>query len=112
MSTTAPSPVKRSRWMDWKPRPRILADSAESEPTKPSKPGSVGFEGDTSAKATEIQAEPCLAGREFDERSLSWPEWKATTLNKLFLEQGLTGEPGRIITDTVRHGQRGGPREP
>src|SRR5262245_19094090 len=48
----------RSRWMDWKPKPRILADAAESEPTKPSKPGSVGFEGATSAESPEIGAEP------------------------------------------------------
>ena len=44
--------------MDWKPKARILADSAESEPTKPSKPGSVGFEGATSAESPEIEAGP------------------------------------------------------
>ena len=54
MSTTAP----RSRWMDWKPKARILADPAESEPTKPSKPGFVGFEGATSAESPEIEAGP------------------------------------------------------
>jgi hypothetical protein len=44
--------------MDWKPKPRILADTAESEPTKPSKPGSVGFEGATPAESPEIEAGP------------------------------------------------------
>jgi len=44
--------------MEWKPKARILADSAESEPTKPSKPGSVGFEGATSAESPEIEAGP------------------------------------------------------
>ncbi len=56
MSNSAPNPTKRSRWMDWKPKARILAESAESEPTKPSKPGSVGFEGAPSAKSPEIEA--------------------------------------------------------
>jgi hypothetical protein len=44
--------------MDWKPKARILADSAESEPTKPSKPGFVGFEGATSVQSPEIEAGP------------------------------------------------------
>src|SRR6266702_1766890 len=45
----------RSRWMDWKPRARILADSTESEPTKPSKPGSVGFVGAILEESSEIR---------------------------------------------------------
>jgi hypothetical protein len=44
--------------MDWKPKARILADSAEGEPTKPSKPGSVGFEGATSAESPKIEEAP------------------------------------------------------
>jgi hypothetical protein len=48
----------RSRWMDWKPKARILADSAECGPTKPSRPGFVGFEGATSAESPEIEADP------------------------------------------------------
>lgn len=52
------SPATRSRWMDWKPKTRILADLAEREPTKPSKPGCVGFEGATSAESPEIEAGP------------------------------------------------------
>jgi hypothetical protein len=39
-------------------RPRILADSLESEPTKPSKPGSVGFDGATPVDSREIEAVP------------------------------------------------------
>ena len=58
MSTPTLHPATRSRWMDWKPKARILPDSAESEPTKPSKPGSVGFEGATSAESPEIEAGP------------------------------------------------------
>jgi hypothetical protein len=41
--------------MDWKPKPRILANVAESEPTKPSKPGFVGFEGAASAQPLKIE---------------------------------------------------------
>ena len=37
---------------------------------------------------------------------MSWDEWKAGTINQLFLEQGRTGQPARITADTVRHGQR------
>jgi hypothetical protein len=42
--------------MDRKPKARILADAAESEPTEPSKPGCVGFDGATSAEPPEIEA--------------------------------------------------------
>jgi|GEM_PF-2363578 hypothetical protein len=37
---------------------------------------------------------------------ISWCEWKARELNRLFLEQGATGQPGRITADTVRDGER------
>ena len=58
MSTPTPNPATPSRWMDWKPKARTLAGTAESEPTKPSKLGSVGFEGATSAESPEIEAGP------------------------------------------------------
>lgn len=58
MSTTGPTMAKRSRWLDWKPKERILTDSPESKPTKPSKPGSVGFEGAISSEFPEIDAGP------------------------------------------------------
>jgi hypothetical protein len=202
MSTTAANPAKRSRWLDWTPKARILADSAESEPTKPSKRGSVGFEGATSAESPEIETGPDpaelarasallnragvrlmaleggatigvwsdldapevraalrafgsdrLPARYLDgtgvpvryklrrvkgepvpmnvlaemqhhlvdpwnvrERTLgemgwcpaatAWAEWQAATLNRLFQEQGATGQPGRITAATVRHGER------
>ena len=35
----------------------------------------------------------------------SWAELKALGLNRLFQEQGRTGEPGRIAAATVRHGE-------
>ncbi len=36
----------------------------------------------------------------------SWAEWKAAALNRLFLEQGVTGRRGRITAATVRHGEQ------
>ena len=36
----------------------------------------------------------------------SWAEWKASALNRLFQQQGVTGRPGRITAATVRHGKR------
>jgi len=202
MSTAAANPAKRSRWLDWKPKARILADSAESEPSKPSKPGSVGFEGATSAGSPEIEAGPdpaeltrasavlngagvrimALEGgatigvrsdldgpevraalRAFGSdrlpvryldgsgipmryklrrvegepvpisvlaemepqpaepwkvrdrmlkemgwcsKGIAWAEWKAAEVNRLFQEQGTSGQPGRITAATVRHGER------
>jgi hypothetical protein len=40
------------------------------------------------------------------DRGIPWSEWKAATLNRLFLEQGVLGQPGRILPETVRHGER------
>jgi hypothetical protein len=37
---------------------------------------------------------------------MSWAEWKAESLNRLFLEQGVTGRPGRITAETIRHGEQ------
>jgi hypothetical protein len=38
---------------------------------------------------------------------LSWAEWKARDLNRIFQERGLTGQPGRINAETVRRGELG-----
>jgi hypothetical protein len=37
---------------------------------------------------------------------IPWAEWKAAALNRLFQEQGVTGQLGRITAETVRHGER------
>ncbi len=39
-----------------------------------------------------------------DAGGLSWSAWKAKALNRLFLEHGARGEPGKITAATVRHG--------
>jgi hypothetical protein len=36
---------------------------------------------------------------------IPWAEWKAATLTRLFLEQGATGQPGRITASTIRRGE-------
>ena len=40
------------------------------------------------------------------EHGVSWAEWKARALNRLFKEQGATGRPGRITAATVAHGEQ------
>jgi hypothetical protein len=42
---------------------------------------------------------------EAGEEELSWAEWKARSLNRLFAELG-TGGPGRILAETVAHGEK------
>jgi hypothetical protein len=37
-------------------------------------------------------------------KAVSWAEWKAASLNRLFLEQGGTQRPGQITAATVLHG--------
>jgi len=63
MSTQAAHPAPRSRWMDWKPKGRILEDCAQCEPSIPSKPGPVasrssseGFEGTECGDSPKITA--------------------------------------------------------
>ena len=51
MRTAPVKPAKRSRWLDWQPKARIIADPAKTEPTKPSKPGFVGFVGTISGES-------------------------------------------------------------
>ncbi len=47
-----------SRWMNWKPKAKILEDREKSEPTKTSETDSVVSVGATSAESPEIEAEP------------------------------------------------------
>jgi hypothetical protein len=52
------------------------------------------------------QADVRLSGIPAETKGISWAEWKAATLNRLFQEQGIAREPGRISTATVLHGER------
>jgi hypothetical protein len=51
----------RSRWLDWEPQGRILADSPEGEPTKPTKQECVGSVGETSGRSPVIETAQILA---------------------------------------------------
>jgi hypothetical protein len=124
MSAEERAPGDR-RWLDWAPSGPIIANPPKAEPTKPSKPSSVGFEGAFQSPATVVgpkmggqtsrssrvaeQGEQarCAVDCAPEQEGMSWFAWQAATLNRLFLEQGVTGQPGRITAETVRHGQTG-----
>ncbi len=127
MSDSNPNPIFRRRWLAWRSDGPIMADLAETEPTKPSEPGFDGFDGSSSVLSTKIGAQPGQPNRRStpvssiqksitlsvdlataSEQVMSWAEWKAGAINQLFLEQGTTGQPGRIAADTIRHGERRG----
>ena len=105
-------------WLEWQLPAPITAGSADIKPTKPSKPRFVGFEGSVpdqnrNLDETGKELEDACHRTQLDcarkpERVMSWAEWKAATLNQLFLEQGSSGEPGRITAETVLHGKRMG----
>jgi hypothetical protein len=117
MNTSMPSP---SRWMTWGATEQIIGDSAQSEPTKPTKPGFEGFVGSVPSDSAKIRVtgEPPpeaetpnrtqvgVDSATAPERVMSWADWKAAALNRLFLEQGTGGQLGRITAETVRHGER------
>ena len=43
---------------------------------------------------------------------ISWFEWKAREMNRLFQEHGLTGQPGQIKPETIQDGvERGTQRD-
>jgi hypothetical protein len=81
-------------------------EATSTGPSKPSKPSFVGFEGTGLGGSPNIEsaeqvrhelAVPC--------RGVSWGQWKADALNRLFEQQGVTGQPGRITAQAVRHGR-------
>jgi hypothetical protein len=65
-------------------------------------------EGKRSLNATEIPGPTALINGIDGARlcCASWAEWKAAALNRLFQEQGVTGQLGRVTAGTVRHGER------
>lgn len=62
MIASAPNITKRSRWMDWQPKPRIMAAPAPNEPAKPSKPSSVGSVGSPQAQVSIIRGHLAAQG--------------------------------------------------
>jgi hypothetical protein len=133
MTTPPANQSMRSRWIAWQPIEEKIENLPQSEPTKPSKPGFVGFEGAILGQFANSEARTAvpersirpLIGKKTEDRAggqkasepavdfgrdttrpMSWAEWKAGALNRLFLEQGIAGAPGRITAETVRHGER------
>lgn len=117
--------VPQRRWLSWRSGAPITAKVVGSEPTKPSEPGFDGFDGAPLVESRKIEGppkepqEPCPPAPRspssinsavdcstVTERVMSWAEWKAAALNKLFLELGTAGQQGRITDDTIRHGER------
>jgi len=37
---------------------------------------------------------------------VGWHRWKAAAVNRLFEAQGVTGQPGRITAETIKHGEK------
>jgi hypothetical protein len=56
--SAAVTPQKRSRWLDWQPKTRIISGCVLTEPTKPTKRGFVGFVGSTSSESPIIEDSP------------------------------------------------------
>jgi hypothetical protein len=56
--------------------------------------------------ALRIDKAEVLARLQPDPPGVPWAKWKAATLNRLFQEQGATGQQGRITSATVSHGAR------
>jgi hypothetical protein len=54
-------------------------------------------EGAAPAKSPKMDTDPPGA---------PWADWKAAELNRLFQEQGVTGQPGGITAATILHGER------
>jgi len=54
--------------------------------------------------ASKKQIDPPNSSEMGDHAPVSWAEWKADQLNRLFRDQGSTGQPAKITAETVRHG--------
>jgi hypothetical protein len=106
--TIIPEP---SKWRNWVPTTPIIEECANITPTKPSKPGSDGFVGSTSEETAVIKAQPQVDSVAAETAiSVSWAEWKAASLNRLFRDQGLTGRAGKLTAATMRHGESSSPK--
>jgi len=90
--------------MSWKGKLHIEStESSDRSDRSPIPAASITVSAVAAPPAWEVAHEP-------DPIAISWPEWKAAALNRLFQEQGVTGQPGRITAATIRHGETGGGR--
>jgi hypothetical protein len=83
-----------------------LERPAEEGPMPPAPPAAVQACSPAASTWAEGRAqEPGASEGAEHEQGVSWAEWKAAALNRLFQEQGVTGQPGRITAATVRDGE-------
>ena len=85
MSAPSPHPANRSRWMDWKPEPRIFQDSAGSEPSKPTEPGFDGFVGAMPGESPKIEADPAPSDLAAILRGKALELWSDAAGGRLFI---------------------------
>ena len=60
----------------------------------------------TDSSETSIANQAAAESTLPDQAGIQWAEWKAAMLNRLFQEQGTSGQPGRITAATVLHGEK------
>jgi hypothetical protein len=76
------STATRNRWLNWKPKGQIVAETAESEPTKTSKTNFVVFDGSLSANSPEIGV-PGLECKRQEQIFSNSPEMAPTKTSKM-----------------------------
>lgn len=85
---------------------RDVGESASDAPLGPSRPCEDAERAIPPVSLHVKSAPTCTVSAEH-ESGLGWAEWKAMSLNRLFQEQGVTGQPGRITAATLEHGELG-----
>lgn len=107
-----------SKWLAWSPN---LSESAETEGHRnpnndfcdfcdfDSRPFSEDREAEVEVdESPQVGANSTpgsiLASLPPDTAGVPWPEWVARESNRRWLEEGVTGQPGRLTPETVAHG--------
>ena len=75
---------------------------ASSGPQEPNPPVTKWPLGEVAA---DVEQRCSVPQASLSEIWIDWCQWKATWLNRLFQEQGLTKQPGGITAAAVRHGE-------
>jgi hypothetical protein len=85
--------------LKWATAPDVVA-APSCEPTRAAEPIQ------TDLLPDEPAVELPHAQDVLDTEGVSWEQWRAVALNRIFHQQGARGQPGRITAATVRHGER------
>jgi hypothetical protein len=89
--------MSAARWLDWGPTPPEYLGGPQMGTDKTDKTPFCQFSQSGFGHIPNIQGSPQAT----TERWVSWADWKAAALNRLFREQGATGKPGRITAATA-----------